>query len=480
MATYYVSTTGSDAANGSEATPWATVAHACATASANDTIIVSEGTYTDAVAIAVSGLTVRGATGQAKPIIYGGAAVAGSWVNHAGNVWKITSYASDPQALIFRPTSTTWVKGDRRDSVLELDAEYKWYYDSGATTLYVYAATTPATRYYRVDNTSQTGTSGLYANSGGVYLLTADDVTLEGLAVYGWDGNGVLGDDCDSLTIRDCDLSYNSEDGCGGYNLPSFTVFRSRCCWNGTRKARSLPELLTDGDGVSTHKGGAMGAGAPNFLVSKCYFEGNTKSAVQNINNSAGVVERCLSVSCNLNFVINAVDAGSEQTVRSCKVVCNASDLGGIGASTSDRGNFYGCTVYGAAASGVAGFFVLSGTVYLVNCIITNFDVGVSVLAGTLNHTYNCFGGNTSVGVVLSTGEITTNPALSGTSNGQFGILRTSPCFNTGTDLSGSGVTHDFSGKRKSATAKSMGAMEPSRAGGSLLLSALFAEMDIL
>lgn len=463
MATYYVATTGSDAADGSAATPWATVAHACASASANDTIIVSAGTYTDTVVIGVDGLTVRGAVGEERPLIYGGAQVPGTWTSHAANVWKITSYASDPQALIFRPTSTTWVKGDRRDSLLELDAEYKWYYDSGATTLYVYAATTPATRYYQVDYTALTGTAGLYANSGGIYLLSADNVTLQGLAVYGWDGNGVLADDCDGLTLRECDLSYNSEDGCGGYNMPNFTVRNCKCCWNGTRKARSLPELLTDGDGVSTHKGGAMGVGAQNFLVSQCYFEGNTKSAVQNINNSAGVVERCLSVNCNLNFVINAVDAGNEQTVRSSKVVCSASDLGGIGASTADRANFYGVTVYGAGTTGVAGILVLGGTVHLTNSIITNFDAAVSVFAGTLTHTYNCLGGNTAVGVVLSTGEISTSPALLGTANGQLSIYRTPPCFGTGTDLSGSGVTLDYSG-RKRPTASSMGAMEPSRA----------------
>lgn len=471
MTTYYVATTGSNGADGSAATPWATLAFACANVSANDTIIVAPGTYTDAVAIGTSGLTITGTVGQERPIIYGGAQVPGSWVAHAANVWKITSYASDPQALVFRPTSTTWVKGDRRDSLAEVNAEYKWYYDSGATTLYVYAATTPATRYFQVAYTSSTGTAGVYANSGGIYVLNANNVTLRGLAVYGWDGNGVLSDDCSNLTITDCDISYNSEDGCGGYNMPNFSVLSSRCCWNGTRKARTLGELLTDGDGVSTHKGGGAGVGAQNFLVSRCYFEGNTKSAVQNINNSAGVVERCLSIGCNLNFVINAVDAGNAQTVRSCKVVCNASDLGGIGASTSDTANFYATTVYGANTASVAGLFVLSGTVNVTDCIITNFTTGVLVLGGTLNHTYNNLGGNGVVGVILSTGEITTAPALSGTASGQLSITRTSPCFNTGTDLSGSGVTHDYTGRKRGASAKSMGAMEPSRASHSSAFS---------
>ncbi len=44
--TYYISPTGSDSANGSSATPWATLVKAMGSMKGGDTLIVNDGTYT--------------------------------------------------------------------------------------------------------------------------------------------------------------------------------------------------------------------------------------------------------------------------------------------------------------------------------------------------------------------------------------------------------------------------------------------------
>jgi hypothetical protein len=483
MATYYVSTTGSDAANGSEATPWQTMAHACATVGSADAIIVEAGLYEEAaVILAVPNVSIT-ARGDGMAIIYGGEQVAGTWVNHSGNIWKITTIAADPGIILLRSSAqahyTAFAKGLKMDALGELNADRKWYWDSGTTTLYLYSsAGNPSTAYYRVDYAPNSGTASLYASSGGFYALSADNLTMTRIAFYGFRSLGFAADDTDTITANDCDASFNGEDGFGGFNMPNLTVRGGRFCWNGTRKARSFVELLPDGDGISTHTGGA-GGGSDGFLITGAYFEGNCKSAVQNIHDSAGTIERCISINNQLHFPLSSYNT-SPQTVRDCKLVLAADDLGAFGCDAGCVGAYYNNTVYGAGTALIAAIFSINGTLTVTNNIFVNFAVGYSALAGSWTHTYNCWYDIDALGFVASTGEITTNPALSGTSNGQFGILRTSPCFNTGTDLSGSGVTHDFSGKRKSATAKSMGAMEPSRAGGSLLLSALFDEMDIL
>ncbi|HEY3351608.1 MAG TPA: right-handed parallel beta-helix repeat-containing protein, partial [Polyangia bacterium] len=68
-ATYYVATTGSDGADGSAATPWATLQHAADTVVAGDTVIVRAGGY--------AGFDLDGRSGtQAAPITFHGEAGA--------------------------------------------------------------------------------------------------------------------------------------------------------------------------------------------------------------------------------------------------------------------------------------------------------------------------------------------------------------------------------------------------------------------
>jgi len=54
-ASYYVSTTGNDANNGSQATPWRTIQKAASTVSAGDTVNVASGTYSESVSFGRGG-----------------------------------------------------------------------------------------------------------------------------------------------------------------------------------------------------------------------------------------------------------------------------------------------------------------------------------------------------------------------------------------------------------------------------------------
>ena len=56
-ATYYVSTTGSDASPGSLAKPWRTIQKAANTLTPGDTALVRSGTYNERVTVGVSGTT---------------------------------------------------------------------------------------------------------------------------------------------------------------------------------------------------------------------------------------------------------------------------------------------------------------------------------------------------------------------------------------------------------------------------------------
>jgi hypothetical protein len=54
-AVYYVATTGSDSAPGTQAQPWKTISHAAGVVNAGDTVIVEDGTYVETVSLTHSG-----------------------------------------------------------------------------------------------------------------------------------------------------------------------------------------------------------------------------------------------------------------------------------------------------------------------------------------------------------------------------------------------------------------------------------------
>lgn len=467
MATKYVDPLGTDAVGfgaNTGAAAYATLDYAAAQAAANDTILVGSGVYTAPADITKVGQTI-GAYGATQPIFYGGSTLSLSWSVHAGNVWK-ANLAADPLCLLFRTSATlhpsTILKGFRLHETLgvgDLASELQWTYSGGI--VYVYsAAGNPGTVYYAVDYPVRTGTVGLYAGglaTGGIYVgAGAHGVTIKDIMVLGWNGNGLLADDVNDLTCLRSVFSFNREDGHGGFGMVRNILRYSSCSWNGVRRALSVfgLDILPDGDGHSTHLGAVE---STDGLVDECYFEGNTKDAVQNINGATGTVQNSDIVNCNYNLIYFATGA---QTFRNLRIRASANDLGAFALGAVGTATLQNITAYGSLTAGVAGInSVAAGTLNMTNCIVTNFDAGASILAGTFNHTYNCWGGNSSLGVVLGTGEISTSPALLLPTT-WMGIRKSSPCFGTGTDLTGSGVTKDRAGKARTST-MSMGAMEP-------------------
>lgn len=479
MAIYYVATTGSNGNAGDVSTlPLATVTYACTLVSPDDEIWIAPGIYAEAAVQLVSAdVTFRGWGGI--PIIYGGAQVAGTWVNHAGNVWKITTVASDPGTIILRSSAaaefSAFSKGLRMDAVGEVTSDRKFFYDSGATTLYLYSVGNPSTTYYRVDYSSSTGTAGIYSDSAGFYAVGANRCRFERIAVYGYRQHGFGADDATDLTFIDCDHSFNGQDGCGGFNLPNFTYIGGRASWNGTRKARNFGELLPDGDGISLHTGG-VGSGSDGFLIRNVHFEGNTKSAVQNIHDSAGLIDRCISVNNQLHFPLSSYST-SPQTCQNSKMTLADDDLGCFGADAGCVGTYRNCTAYGAKTTGVIAVFIINGTINMQNCIVQRFDVGAFVVLGTLNRNDNVWNDVTTLGFTLGASEISSDPLLLGIASGYYGIPRNSPAVGIGTDYSGSGSTHDLAG-RKRPSAPSAGAYEAVTAGGPISGGAMMLLLD--
>ena len=156
--TYYVATTGDDSNAGTSVeSPFKTVQRGVSRASAGDTVLVRGGTYREQVEMNVAGtadqyITVAGYTGE-LPVIKGSDVVSG-WVLHSGAIWKRAAWPHNSQQVfvdfdttmsgslqqIGMPSSyyTSWEYNKPVGSGLASMAPGTFYYDAGATTLYVW------------------------------------------------------------------------------------------------------------------------------------------------------------------------------------------------------------------------------------------------------------------------------------------------------------------------------------------------------
>ena len=109
-ATYYVTTTGSDANSGSSADPFRTLQKGASVAQAGDTVRVGAGVYYERIWIPRSGqpgqpITFegeRGAGGEWLTIIDGGTTTTSGWVpapEVGSGVYKITSFPFEPGSM---------------------------------------------------------------------------------------------------------------------------------------------------------------------------------------------------------------------------------------------------------------------------------------------------------------------------------------------------------------------------------------------
>lgn len=466
---WYVTTTGNDTTgNGlSEATAYATLQKAHDSATAGDTVYVAAGVYTGTCS-GTKNLVVVGTGGMA--IFYGGSPInGGAWSLHAANVWKKTgvTIADGPaapvafgtlQPLVFRTLAGAFEKGWQMDNVGEIDSAAtfgrKFFYDKVTDILYVYSTTDPTTAFSSVDYTDRRGTAGAYVGSyGGIYWFDAV-LTARNVACYGWYGNGMLldGGSCDFFN---CDFSYNAEDGAGGFRATNPTARYCRMSWNGTRRARSIAELLTDGDGWSWHE--RIGTETTGILDEHCYFEGNAKDAFQHIHSSTGTSRYAVVKNCNFNVIYN--QAGN-QTLVAARVTLSTLCLGAIGLANTGTVKIYGSTFKGAGTASIGAFVSFVGDVTdLRGNIVTGFNLGYISVGAPGTEDYNVWHTTGAVGLVPGANSLTSNPAVYGE---DLHILRTSPAYAEGVDLSGVGSTYDASGRRR-PTVPSIGANEPVR-----------------
>ncbi|MCC2626387.1 MAG: putative Ig protein [Thermomicrobiales bacterium] len=136
---YYVKNGGSDAADGlSDDTAWATISKVNATATTGDTVRFKRGGVyrTTTITPAASGITYEDYGSGAKPRIVA-SELASGWTLSSGNQWYF-SLATDPNVI--------WidgVRGTEAASLVAMDAAGEWFFDSGASRLYVYSTTDP-------------------------------------------------------------------------------------------------------------------------------------------------------------------------------------------------------------------------------------------------------------------------------------------------------------------------------------------------
>lgn len=450
----YAATDGTAGGNGSRSMPY-DLATALTAQAANERLVVMPGIYEQAATIG-AGLLVEGHH-SGRPILYGGVQITGTWSNYSGNVWRIATanpVASSLGCLILRTHSNGWLSGEYMDALGEVTEDREWYHDG--TYLYLYSSDgDPSVAYWRVDKASLTGTASIYyaPATGGLYVGQGKDgVTLRNLGVYGFRGNGHLVDDCDAHVIDGCRFAYNAEDGGGGFSAPNNVVSDCTFDWNGTRRVRLGEFGATDGDGYSLHNQGG-GPASTNTTIRDCSGEGNRKDLIQNVNDSTGTIERCTAVNCGFGFVMASSGA---QTFRN--IVVRAGDLGVLGfAVVTGTGTLHNATIVGRnqASSKALVSIAGAGSLTMRNCIVSAWPTGSDMLTTTFVHTYNCWN-VTTLGHTLSTGEIQDHPELTGN---RYGITSTSPCAETGTDLSAT-FTDDRYGRQRPAGLWSMGAVE--------------------
>ena len=451
MSDIYAATDGTAGGLGTESMPY-DLDTALAAIVTGDRLIAMPGIYEQDTSIETAGVTVEGHyTGRAS--LYGGTQITGTWSIHSGNVWKITTttpLTASRGALILRTHSNLMLKGEYMDSLVEVIDDRQWFYTGGV--LYLYSSEgDPSVAFWRIDKATLTGTASIvYAPATAGLYINEDDVTLRNFGVLGFLGNGLGADDCDALDVDGCDLSFNAEDGGGGFGMTNSILRRSTANWNGTRRVR-LGELGDgDGDGWSLHDGTTDES--TNFSVRDCTFEGNCKDATQNIDGSTGVVERNTIVNCGFGLVAACTGA---QTFRNNVVRCGELGITGfavvLGTHTVHNNTFIGRDL--AASTAIVSVFG-AGSLTMRNNIVTRWPTGAAMLTTTFVHTYNCWD-VTTLGLSLSTGEIQSEPDLIGS---RFGLADDSPCLGTGTDLSAT-FDDDRYGRGRDTT-WSMGAVE--------------------
>lgn len=251
MTTFFVKNGGSDSADGlTDGNAWATIAKVNgATLVAGDVVQFKRGSVWRETLVPKSG-------GSGNPITYKDydsgnlplikcSDLGANWTLDAGNVWFI-SLATDPNEVWFDET-----RGTEELSKAALTASNEWFFDSGASRLYVFSTTDPdtaftspgieyAVRDFAINNQNKNNVTlqnlawrhgrGSAEGNGAVFITGSTNVTVDGCeGTECWDSAITSGSNT-NLVIQNCTLSKNRLCGVNGPTASTSVTVRNNVC----------------------------------------------------------------------------------------------------------------------------------------------------------------------------------------------------------------------------------------------------------
>ncbi len=213
--TYYVSSNGSNSANGtSPSTPWdlATLKNNTASLKSGDTVLFERGSvFRQGMEDKETLLTLKsgvsyGAYGQgAKPRFYGSAInyANATWTLDSGNIWKTDLDFGDDEIdagiIVFDNGSSVGVK---KSSVKELTSGNDFYHDTDEGVLYIYSKIgSPAELYNDIEIGSD---RFVFQMNGYASDIKIDNIDIRYVGSHAIRGNN----DNERVTITNCDISF--------------------------------------------------------------------------------------------------------------------------------------------------------------------------------------------------------------------------------------------------------------------------------
>lgn len=467
----WISPTGSDTTgDGSEGNPYATFAKAVdassSSSSVTTTVWVAEGTYVFAEykyvnkKIEVRSLSdaehtvFAGSSDSAKPgILYcnntsisiSGITFSNSWrsvVNSSGAVFGSLSTVED---CIFTENYTS---------------------NTPASALYCQADNFVIRRCVFRNNmrTNSTSESIATLKLNGTGSLIEDCIFENNMASKG--GACYLGNSStDTITVRGCTFIGNSAlNNYGGGIYGSGKIFVSDCTFSNNVSAYGGGAINTFNGSViedCTFVGNRSRYGAALYVgdvgVTNCVFEGNVAGNESGgINFQSGVNYLSHSIFRNNTALTNGYGAvKNAKYVDNCLFVGNVSAVQPAGLHLMTGGEIYNCTIVDNVVTNNSGVVGLLSYGRTYNTILWNNHFS----KGTDNDYYGASGygyiTNSCVGVGAvdsDAGNISSDPRFVDSENGDFQLLRHSPCVDAGmtfawmsgdTDLAGAGRVNE-------------------------------------
>jgi hypothetical protein len=188
-ATYYVSTSGSDSANGSSASPWRTIQHAESSVSAGDTVNVQPGTYVEYVTLNTSGTAGHPVTFNGSSATLRGFSFAADYnvINgfnldlHVGSATSANIYFGSPASHNLVTNCFVNVQG-ASISAIDVESDNNFNVFQGCTLANVFDYS-----FVHIAGSSNLVTQCLITNGNGadIFYIFGNNNTISSNEVYG-------------------------------------------------------------------------------------------------------------------------------------------------------------------------------------------------------------------------------------------------------------------------------------------------------